>query len=44
MTLEHFSEEVDEIFIDKDLSGDFFQLMNAYREQEMLCDIILKVK
>ena len=34
----------EEIFVDKVLSNEYFQLMNGYREQNMFCDVILKVK
>ena len=34
----------EKILVDKVLSNEYFQLMNGYREQNMFCDVILKVK
>ena len=36
-------EDVNEIFTNRIFSSGYFQLMNNYRQENKLCDVILKV-
>ena len=42
--MDNISEDVYKIFTDKVFSSGHCQLMNSYRQQNKLCDVILKVK